>query len=327
MPAAAPAIHDWMSVLADTTRTRVLRLLERHELTVAELRSVLQMPQSTVSRHLKVLSGVGWVNSRRDGTSRLYCLALDDLDPSARRLWLLIREQTGNGHTGDQDDRRVERVLARRQTRSQAFFASAAGQWDKLRAELFGERFDLKSLLGLFDRDWVVGDLGCGTGQLTESLAPFVKQVIAVDASTQMLTAARKRLHGLKNVAIRKGELHALPIDDGSLDAAVMSLVLHHLADPAAAIADAARVLQPNGRLLLIDMLHHDRREFEQEMGHVWLGFEPAQLAAWCDDAALEGFDCRALPVDPEARGPELLVAAARRSSRQRRGKVAAAKR
>ncbi|MAE61194.1 MAG: hypothetical protein CMJ49_07540, partial [Planctomycetaceae bacterium] len=237
MPAAAAApIHQWMSALADTTRTRALRLLQQHELTVAELCSVLQLPQSTVSRHLKVLADERWVDSRRDGTSRLYRLALDTLDPAARRLWTLIKEQTENanhssgGANGSKrprktnardpkpglrgaanswggDDRRLARVLARRQTRSQAFFASAAGQWDKLRAELFGDRFDLWALITLLDRDWIVGDLGCGTGQLSEALAPFVRHVIAVDASAPMLTAARKRLRHTTNTETRKGQL------------------------------------------------------------------------------------------------------------------------
>src|SRR5258705_684655 len=119
----------WMSRLADAARARTLRLVERHELTVADLCAVLQLPQSTVSRHLKILADDGWVTARPDGTSRLYRMTLEVLDPAARRLWALLREQTARTPVVAQDDRRLGAILAQRQTRSQAFFSSAAGQW------------------------------------------------------------------------------------------------------------------------------------------------------------------------------------------------------
>src|SRR5918996_4570107 len=142
---AAP-ILEHMSALADATRCRMLLLLEKHELTVSEVCVVLQMPQSSVSRHLKTLADDGWVVSRRDGTSRFYSMALDDMDPGARRLWPLIREQVAATSGAGQDDRRLRGVLARRRAKSQEFFASAAGNWDRLRAELFGDQFFLWAL-------------------------------------------------------------------------------------------------------------------------------------------------------------------------------------
>ncbi|MHC4994189.1 MAG: ArsR/SmtB family transcription factor, partial [Planctomycetota bacterium] len=156
----------WMQTLSDQTRTRLLRLVDRHELTVAELCAVVQLPQSTVSRHLKVLAGDGWVDSRREGTSRLYHMTGDTLGASAVKLWQLLRQQTDTDPSVRSDERRLEKVLADRQTRSQAFFSSEAGRWDKLREELYGQRFDLLGLLALLDEAWTVGDLGCGTGQV-----------------------------------------------------------------------------------------------------------------------------------------------------------------
>lgn len=317
----APApMFGWMTSLADATRARLLRLVERHELAVAELCTVLQLPQSTVSRHLKVLADDGWLAVRSEGTSRLYRLALTQLDPAARRLWSLLREQTAQGGIAEQDDRRLATVLAGRRTRSQAFFGSAAGQWDRLRREMYGERFDLAGLAGLLDQDWTVGDLGCGTGQMAETLAPFVLQVIAVETSRAMLAAAKRRLEGLANVELRRGELEALPIDDGALDAAVICLVLHHVAEPAAVFAEAARALRPGGRLLLIDMLQHDRAEYRQQMGHVWLGFAPAQISEWLGQAGFEPARVHPLPVPEAAKGPALFAATGRRTatSRQR---------
>ena len=305
----------WMQSLADVTRARALRLLERHELTVAELCSVLQLPQSTVSRHLKLLADDGWIASRREGTSRFYQMIADDLEPPARRLWQLLREQTATDPETTSDDQRLAAVLNDRQTRSQQFFASSAGQWDRLRRELFGERFDLAALPALLDPAWSVADLGCGTGQLAESLAPFITHITAVDSSDAMLKSARARLKPHANVTVKKGELERLPIDDESLDAAVIYLVLHHIADPAKAIAEAARALKPNGKLLIVDMTSHDRREYTQQMGHVWLGFSDQQLNDWLDAALLTHTRITPLPADPTAKGPALFAATATRTN------------
>lgn len=310
----------WMSSLADATRARTLRLVERHELTVADLCLILQAPQSTMSRHLKILAGDGWVAVRPDGTSRLYRMAGDGLDPAARRLWALLREQTARLAVADHDDQRLARVLAERRTRSQAFFASSAGQWDRLRRDMFGDRFDLLALAALLDERWTVADLGCGTGRIAEAIAPFVRSVIAVESSAAMLGAARRRLKDLDHVELRRGELEALPIDDDSIDAAVLCLVLHHVADPPAALREAARALHAGGRLLIVDMCRHDRVEYRRQMGHVWLGFEAQQLEDWLAEAGFERTRIRLLPPEAQARGPALCAAAAVRAAGARVG-------
>ncbi|HEX8246442.1 MAG TPA: metalloregulator ArsR/SmtB family transcription factor [Longimicrobium sp.] len=300
-----------MSALADSTRSRLLLVLERHELTVGELCAIVQLPQSTVSRHLKTLADEEWIAARAEGTSRRYRMSPDRLEPSARRLWTLVREQVAALPGAEQDAQRLQSVLAQRSTRSQEFFRTAAGQWDRLREELFGRRADLLALLGLLDPAWTVGDLGCGTGQVSESLAPFVRRLVAVDSSAAMLGAARKRLAGVENVEVRAGELEALPVGDGELDAALLFLVLHYVPEPAAALAEARRVLRPGGVLLVVDMAPHDREEYRQAMGHVWLGFAADELEGWARDAGLEGFRWVSLPADPAAKGPTLFAARA----------------
>ena len=309
------AILDHMSALADPTRCRILLLLERHELTVSELCAVLRLPQSSVSRHLKTLADDDWVASRRDGTSRFYSMPLDDLDSGASRLWPLIREQVATTATAGQDEQRLYDVLARRRAKSEEFFATAAAGWDRLRGDLFGDTFFLWAILGLIDPSLTVGDLGCGTGQLTETVAPHVHRVIAVDASDDMLTAAHARLGKLSNVDLRKGDLEALPIPAGELDAAVMSLVLHYSPDPARALAEVARVLQPGGRVLIVDMLPHEHGEYQQQMGHVWLGFSAKQTTRFLTAAGFGNVRVRALPTDPRANGPALFVAVATKHS------------
>ncbi len=310
---ASPAILDHLSALADTTRSRLLLLLDRHELTVTELCDIMQLPQSTVSRHLKALADSGWVVARAEGTSNLYSMRRDELDPSARRLWLLVREQVGSSSPAVQDHRRLQSVLTERRTKSQEFFSSSAGQWDRLRDDMFGDRFHLAALPAFADPSWTVGDLGCGTGQASAALAPFVAHVIAVDASAAMLQAAKKRLSTFENVDLRRGDLEDLPIDDGRLDAATLVLVLHHLPEPEIAIAEVARVVKPGGRLLVVDMLPHDRESYRQQMGHVWLGFSDEHLRRILRES---GFDeIRIVPLSPDAKskGPGLFVATARK--------------
>jgi len=309
------AIHDHLSALADTTRSRILLLLDRHELTVGELCGIMQLPQSTVSRHLKALSETGWVGSRAEATSNLYSLTRDELDGAAKRLWGLVREQVGQAPAARQDHRRLQTALAERRTKSREFFSSSATQWDRVRQDLFGDRFHLQALAAFADSAWTVGDLGCGTGEVIEAMAPFVARVIGVDASAAMLHAARKRLQSVGNVELRRGELESLPIDDGRLDAAVMMLVLHHVAEPERALVDVARAIKPGGRLLIVDMEPHDRESYRQQMGHVWLGFPDPHIRRMLAASGFNDPRIVSLPASAESKGPGLFVATAHKAA------------
>jgi ubiquinone/menaquinone biosynthesis C-methylase UbiE len=158
-----------------------------------------------------------------------------------------------------------------------------------------------------------VGDLGCGTGHVSEVIAPCVGRVIAVDESGPMLTAARKRLASLENVELRSGRLEEIPVDDGELDAAVMLLVAHYVAEPAAVMEEVARVLKPGARLVIADLMPHERDEYVLQMGHVWQGLGEEQLRDWFEDGMWTGFRYRPLPADPNAKGPALFVASGRK--------------
>lgn len=309
-----PSIFNRLNALGDSTRSRILLALERHELTVSELCEVLQLPQSTVSRHLRILSDEGWSAARADGPHRRYRMDTARLDPAARRLWQLVKDAVVATTAAQHDGTRLQGVLARRPARSQEFFATAAGHWDRLRVELFGRQALSVGLLGLLDSSWTVGDLGAGTGQVAAALSPFVKRVVAVDRSAAMLQAARRRLSGLDNIEIRTGELEALPVEDRELDAAVLFLVLHVVPEPEVALREVARVLRPGGRLVLVDMKPHDREQYRQEMGHLWLGFSSEQLAEWFAAAGLSVPRVVPLPADPEAKGPTLFAASATRN-------------
>jgi ubiquinone/menaquinone biosynthesis C-methylase UbiE/DNA-binding transcriptional ArsR family regulator len=312
-PPQPDALLGWMESLADPTRLRLLRLLERHELGVVELCDVLQLPQSTVSRHLKVLSDQAWTRSRRHGTTNLYRTILDELDPTARKLWILAREQTNDWATVQQDELRLLQRLRDRQKDSQAFFAGAAGQWDKLRGELYGSRFTTAALLALLPDNLTVADLGCGTGQLSADLARYVKSVIAIDNSPAMLKAAQRRVEhdDLENVDLRRGDLEALPIDDACCDAALMVLVLTYLADPQPALREANRILKTSGKFILIDLLPHDRDDFRRQLEQQHPGFEPADLQKMLKDAGFTKTTTHPLPPEPNVKGPALFLAVA----------------
>lgn len=301
------ALLERLPALVDATRARLLHVLAIKELTVGELCSVVQLPQSTVSRHLRLLSDEGWVTSRAEGTSRYYRLN-QDLDPAPRQLWDLVASDLAEGPKARRDAERVSVVVARRRSRSREFFAHAASDWEKVRERLFGERASLIGLLGLMDEMSVVGDLGCGTGHLTSLLSPFVRNVIGVDASQAMLEVARSQTSHLANVELKSGELEALPLAAASLDAAILALVLHNVADPAVALREAGRVLRSGGRLLVLDMVPHERDDLRAKFGHVWQGFSSEQMNSWFVQAGFLRSRYIPLPTDVTTEGPSMFV-------------------
>jgi ArsR family transcriptional regulator len=306
VPVRAP-IFDLLQSLADETRARILLLLESHEFTVGEICQIVQMPQSTVSRHLGILAQDGWLTVRVDGRSRHYRLS-PTLDTSAEELWAAVRDELADAPMRREDRLRSRSVLEARAERSSAFFSSEAGRWDQLRHELFGGAADLKLLPGLLRGTELVGDLGCGTGHLSRLLSPFAREVFAIDRSREMLEVARSRLGDCANVQLREGDLTALPLGDGSLDVAIVSLVLHYVVDLDRALAEVHRVLRSGGRILLLDMQRHDREGFREEMGHVWLGFQPEALERLLEEVGFGDVSTVALPPDPDASGPSLFV-------------------
>ncbi len=306
------SLLKWMASLADATRLRLLRLLERHELAVSDLCDILQLPQSTVSRHLKLLGDDGWTVSRRRGTTNLYRMLLDELEPSQRQMWLLAREQTEGWAAVSQDQVRLTQRLRQRSEASQRFFAGAAEKWDRLRTEMYGPSFGMQAMLALLPTHWTVADLGCGTGALTVELSRRFDRVIAVDNTPAMLEAARTRTAEVSDrVELLEGDLKALPIEDNHCDAAMMVLVLTYLDDPQSAVQEMARILKPGGRAVVVDVMRHDREDFRREMGQQNLGYDTREVCNLLASAGLTRTESSPIPPHPDAKGPALLLATA----------------
>jgi ubiquinone/menaquinone biosynthesis C-methylase UbiE len=299
--------------LADPVRLRLLALLERQELGVGELAEIVQLPQSSVSRHLKLLADQGWLLLRSAGTANLYRMANGELPDAVQSLWRLASAELGGWSALEQDRLRLARRLAERERErdSHSFFAGVAGEWETLRDELYGRAFTEAAITALLPPHWVVADLACGAGDVTVRLAPRVSRVFAVDRSPEMLAAARRRTRGLPNVELHEADLSALPMRDSSCDAALMLLALTHVEDVARALEEMARVLVPGGRAVVVDLLRHGREDLRRRMGQRRDGFRERELRALLGAAGLANVTTVPLPPEPQAKGPALLLATA----------------
>lgn len=309
-------LHRWVELLktlADPMRLRMLRLLDRtgaDGLRIGELATALKLPQSTVSRHMKALVDGKVAEGRRDGTSMLYRIINSGRDAISPQLHVMVKHQLSADEQLATDECRLNQALQDRENLKVDFFGAAAPQWDTIRSQWFGDTFHLEAMLALLNPEWTIGDLGAGTGATFALVAPHVKKVIAVEPSAPMLKAARNRIRigHLKNVQLLAGRMEHLPIENQMLDAALIVLVLHHVADIESALAEVQRVLKPGGTVLIVDLLPHKVEMFREKMGHRWMGFAPDQLTGQLRSAGLTDIRRHTLP-SRKSRSPESRVA------------------
>lgn len=297
--------------LSDSTRQRLLQLLLREPLNVTELVEVLKQPQSTISRHLKVLRAAGLVRDRRSGTAALYH-AVES--PEAEELHSMLHGWLKAQPLSRPLEEGLRRVIRQRDRTGVGFFERLGNQWDELRSTAFGDAFATEALVGLLPRTWTVADIGSGTGFLLPTLAANFENVIAVEPAAAMLEGAKRRVveSGAKNVTFQQGDLSHLPIADATCDLVIACLVLHHVPRPADALAEMRRVLRPGGRLLLIEQQSHENQTFYETMQDLWWGFEPQALAAEVTAAGFAQLDHRTLhlarPAAAKMEAPALFV-------------------
>ena len=294
-----------LKVFADATRMRLLALLAREELTVAELASITGLAQPRVSTHLAKLKEAGLVRDRRAGVSAYYRFDDEGLEPAQLTLWLAMRDGS-NVPLLNQDAARLPSVLSARE-REQNWADSVAGDMERHYSP--GRTWEAlaRSALPLLDPGDVL-DIASGDGVLAELLAPHSDRYICLDASRRVVNAATERLRVHPNVEVREGDMHALPFDDESFDLVVMMHALTYANRPAAAVAEAARVLRKGGRLLLSSLGKHAHASAVAPFGHVNLGFTQKDLQKFIDKAGLALQD--AGTVTRERRPPHFEVVA-----------------
>ncbi|WP_300460876.1 metalloregulator ArsR/SmtB family transcription factor [Desulfobacula sp.] len=282
--------------LSDRTRLRLLYVLHQYELNVNEIVLVVDMIQSGVSRHLKILMESGLLTSRKDGSFIYYSAAKNDV---VRTFISLVDQGIERKELAGQDLKKAREMIKIRQNRTKRFFRAVAPQWDRLKKEVLGN-FDLNvMMLEKVSAHGNISDLGCGTGELMERLSKNASHaLIGIDSSPEMLEQARLRLSGKDNAELRLGELEHLPMKNKEIDTAIMNMVLHHISQPELPIAEVYRVLKPGGIFILSDFEKHDQEKIKKIMGGSWLGFEKEKIKTWLIDTGFHLKEIESYPVN-----------------------------
>jgi len=281
---------DVLKSAAEQSRLRILVLLNQTDLTVSDLTEILGQSQPRVSRHLKLLLEVSLISRYQEGSWAFF--RLSDEENSRTLVDGLLRRLDRRDPVIARDLERLEGIKRRRQEKAAEYFARNASSWDEIRSLHVPDaaiESELRTLVG--DRPFQsMVDLGTGTGRLLELFAPLYRRGIGIDLSREMLAVARANLDraGIAHAQVRFGDLYTPPVDRNANDLVTMHQVLHYLEDPAAAIYEAARLLRPGGRLVIVDFAPHDHEFLREEHAHVRLGFSDRQIAEWLAAAELE---------------------------------------
>jgi ArsR family transcriptional regulator len=287
-----------LRAVAEPTRLRLLVLCSHAELTVSELTQILGQSQPRVSRHLKLMCDAGLLDRFREGTWAFYRLA--QRGPGAELATRLLSLLPPDDPELTLDLERLEGVKRARSEAASSYFRDNAAEWDRIRSlhidDLEVERVLAERLAGRRVEDYL--DIGTGTGRLLELFGGQAQHAVGIDLSREMLAVARANLEraGLRHCSVRQADLYQLPLAGASFDVVTMHQVLHYLENPAAAVAEAARVVRPGGMLVIVDFAPHEREELREQHAHRRLGFRETEVAGWCAQAGLVPDQATLLP-------------------------------
>jgi ubiquinone/menaquinone biosynthesis C-methylase UbiE len=304
------SITKTLKVVADPNRLRILLLLKGEELSVAELQEILAMGQSTISTHLSQLKQAELVEDRRTGKSNFYRLAVpDDSRPDSVLLRLLSQAATEIPEAAH-DQTAMRRVLRKRKDKMRSFFDSVAGRLGKDYVPGKSWKSLAEALLRLLP-PLVIADLGAGEGASALLLAQRAKKVIAVDSSARMIEVGREQAlrHGVKNIDYRLGDMEEIPIGDGEVDLVFFSQSLHHALHPELALAEAARILVPGGRIVILDLVRHRFEQARELYADEWLGFSESDLESMLQNAGFINVEATVVDKEPETPQFQTLLA------------------
>ena len=283
-----------LKALGDPIRLRILGVLARHELSVGELGRTLGLSQSRVSNHLRVIRDYELLAERHVGPSTFLRLELDSRskqDGFVARLWSALRPELEALREHADDLTRLRVVLDERHKNSRDFFDRVAGEWDAIGVDFASGQARQRVVANFIAPGLAIADLGCGTGYVAAAFLGLCERVICVDASSGMLAEARKRLEAsdrATRVECRIGELDALPIDDAEVDGALCAMVLHHLSDPDACLAEMFRIIRPGGTGVVLELAPHREAWMHDQLGDRHLGLDSAFVAARFERAGFE---------------------------------------
>ncbi|MGA7241617.1 MAG: metalloregulator ArsR/SmtB family transcription factor [Terracidiphilus sp.] len=311
----ATSIVKILRVVADPNRLRILLLLKAEELSVAELQEILVMGQSTISTHLSQLKQAGLVEDRRIGKNSLY--RLTTASGGGDILDKLLAEAGREIPEAAHDHTTARRVVKKRQDKMRAFFDSVAGRLGKDYVPGKSWKSLAEALLRLMP-PMVIADLGAGDGSFSLLLAQSAARVLAVDSSAKMIEFARDqaRRHHVKNIDYRLGDMEELPIDDEAVDLVFFSQSLHHALHPQHAIAEAARILKPGGRIAILDLAKHRFEEAREMYADEWLGFSEAELESMLQGAGFAKIQTSVVQKESEPPHFQTMLAVAHKPAR-----------
>ena len=292
-----------LRLLADPTRVRLLLLLDREELSVAELAAITQLAQPRVSTHLSRLKEAGLVSDRRDGVFVYYRIAQKNPDPALEEMWQLLRKNTRDPLV-QQDYERISRVLSKRVGEG-TWADSVAGDMERHYSPGRTWEATARGLVHLLEPGDVL-DIASGDGVLAELLAPRARSITCLDVSARVAEAGRKRLAEFSNVSFEVGDMHDLPVEDSSFDTVLLMHALTYTENPAQVFTEAARVLRPGGKLLAVTLENHRHTKAVEPFNHVNLGFTTTQLEALTEQAGLDVQACTVSAI--EKRTPNFSV-------------------
>ena len=302
-----------LRALSAPSRVRLVALLNESELTVRELTEITNMRQSGISMHLSQMQEAGLVESSRDGKNAYYRVARDNSVESSRLIELAAAGAAEiPEHASDLVN--LKRILERRENQDLVYFNRVAGRFDSVYGpgrswQAFGQ------LLLRLVPEIVVADLGSGEGLLSELLARKCRRVISVDNSEEIVKfgQAKAERNGLANLEFRQGDLQHPPIDDASVDLAILSQALHHAEEPARAIESAFRIIKPGGQLMILDLVVHKFDKARELFGDRWLGFAESELHQWLESAGFGQIEISVVSREEEEPNFETLLASATR--------------
>lgn len=320
MKLATEVIVDVLRAAGESSRLRILALLAREELAVLELCRVLDQSQPRVSRHLKLLAEAGLVERFPDGAWVFYRLA--GAGRPREMIDQVLRHVDPDDEVLAQDRARLDGVQGERAAAAQSYFAENATRWDEIRTLYVSDAAveDVVVRVSGARRIRRLVDLGSGTGRMLTLLGPRAGQALGLDLSQQMLNIARRNVTeaGLANVELRHGDILDTRLSDANADLVVVHQVLHYLGDPAAAVKEAARLVAPDGRLVIVDFAPHDLEFLREQHQHRRLGFSDDEMARWLNDAGLSHQALATLPPE-RADGLTVKIWAAARSPLEQR--------